>query len=304
MIMLFSSRYQLVTSFSHLSQKTSHLKQSFRNSRSSKVGEDPSRKERTVVILYHKPKGVITSHSSSDPIAKDTAEERITVYQDIMTMKGFIPADSDKDHSNSQSFEQVTGITSKLHAIGRLDADTTGLLLLTNDGGLVHHVTNPTASTSKDHKLIKTYEAIIMGHHTLDADSNGSLNQLLKGVDIGAKYGGVTLPADELKVIDHPTPKSTRVLISISEGRNRQVRRMFHAIQSGVMQLKRRRVGLIDLDMLGGQEGSWRVLSDKEVLVGLGWKSKELMHEDRKQHAPNTLNTPMTGKTKRLKRKK
>jgi 16S rRNA U516 pseudouridylate synthase RsuA-like enzyme len=130
------------------------------------------------------------------------------------------------------------------------------------------------------------------------------LNQLLKGVDIGAKYGGMTLPADELKVIDHPTPKSTRVLISISEGRNRQVRRMFHAIQSGVMQLKRWRVGHIDLDMLGGQEGSWRVLSDKEVLVGLGWKSKELMHEDRKHHTPNTRNTPMTGKTKRSKRKR
>lgn len=294
LLLILSSDYQDVASFSYVSKKTS-------TSRNKMVSEEHSRKERTVVILYHKPKGVITSHSSNDPLAKDSEkEERVTVYDDIMSMKGFISPNLDADSSSHQSFEQVTGITSKLHAIGRLDADTTGLLLLTNDGGLVHHVTNPSASTSKNDKLIKTYEAVIMGYHTLSDDS---LNSLLKGVDIGAKYGGMTLPANDLKVLGHPSPKSTRVLISISEGRNRQVRRMFHAIRSGVMQLKRQRVGNIDLGMLQGGEGSWRVLNDDEVLKGLGWKPK-ILDEERKYKRPHSHNKSLSKRSKRSKRKK
>jgi 23S rRNA pseudouridine2605 synthase len=294
LILILSSDYQDVASFSYVSKRTS-------TSRNKKVTEKLSRKERTVVILYHKPKGVITSHSSNDPLAKDSEkEERVTVYDDIMSMKGFISPNLDADSSSLKSFEQVTGITSKLHAIGRLDADTTGLLLLTNDGGLVHHVTNPSASTSKNGKLIKTYEAVIMGHHTLSDDS---LDPLLKGVDIGAKYGGMTLPANDVKILGHPSPKSTRVMISISEGRNRQVRRMFHAIRSGVMQLKRQRVGNIDLDMLQGGEGSWRVLNDDEVLKGLGWKSR-ILDEERKYKTPHSHNKSISKTYKRSKRKK
>lgn len=97
--------------------------------------------ERTVVILYHKPSNVITSHSSNDETPNNAASERRrTVYEDIYGMDGFIPAGSNEGkihqtaHKDSTGFEQSTGIRSKLHAIGRLDADTTGLLLLTNDG--------------------------------------------------------------------------------------------------------------------------------------------------------------------------
>jgi 16S rRNA U516 pseudouridylate synthase RsuA-like enzyme len=140
-----------------------------------------------------------------------------------------------------------------------------------------------------------------MGYHTLSDDS---LNPLLKGVDIGAKYGGRTLPVDDLKVLDHPTPKSTRVLISISEGRNRQVRRMFHAIRSGVMQLKRQRVGNIDLDMMEGGEGSWRLLSDHEVFKGLGWKSRILEDEESVNKTQRTHTKTISKTTKRSRRKR
>ncbi|CAM9604373.1 unnamed protein product, partial [Heterosigma akashiwo] len=259
-------------------------------------------KEKTVVILYHKPKHVITSHSSGDASSESP---RKTVYEDIMTMKGytgFSAGDSGATKTQQSFFAEVTGIRSKLHAIGRLDADTTGLLLLTNDGQLVHHVTNPTAASSQQNKLVKVYDALIMGHHTLyeetckngggnrksdgnnnptctSASSSRQLRKLLSGVDIGEKYGGMTQPPHSLEVLGHPSPKSTLVRISISEGKNRQVRRMFHAINSGVIRLHRRKVGNVSLEMMQQDkefEGKWRLLTDKEIFDGLGWKVRQL----------------------------
>jgi 16S rRNA U516 pseudouridylate synthase RsuA-like enzyme len=218
-------------------------------------------KERTIVILYNKPPNIITSHESQD--------SRETVYEDIQSMMGFSPPSQSSDLDTSRNwrrncleenkfaasaaFEEATGIRSKLHAIGRLDADTTGLLLLTNDGRLVHHVTNPDAKI-QDHEyysnssggmqsttniINKTYQALIMGHHT-----EKSLRPIRHGVDIGKNY--VTKPLlhpDDLQVLEHPNHKSTIISITIGEGKNRQVRKMFHAIGSGVMKLKRTRIG-------------------------------------------------------------
>ncbi len=321
------------------------------NSSSKVLQRNRPRQEKTVVLLYNKPKNVITSHSNSDSTGakKDqTQESRITVYDDIKSMKGFIPNDkkyrSDLNdiHIEKKSFESVTGIQSKLHAIGRLDVDTTGLLLLTNDGGLVHHVTNPTASTKmsntatkNEQPIIKTYEALIMGYHTLPSDHNNSVNhdnhdnsslsnnnnhennedtsqgllKLFKGVDIGKKYGGMTKPVNDLQVLSHPTSKSTLVRISISEGKNRQVRRMFHAIGSGVMSLHRSRIGDIDLKSImlddddddddddrsslssSSNEGRWRLLSDEEIFNGLGWKVRviPLSYQDSKSNNNNKV---------------
>lgn len=279
----------------------------------SKAQDVGQQKEKTVVILYHKPKGVITSHSMNDALPSSSsssdnqsAPKRCTVYDDIESMKGYInivnPVASNVSTNAStnanKSFREVTGIKSKLHAIGRLDADTTGLLLLTNDGQLVHHVTNPNASSSQENKLVKVYDALIMGYHTLDGDNEHNdndgdndttsststqLRKLLNGVDIGKKYGGMTQPPHELRVLGHPSPKSTLVRIAISEGKNRQVRRMFHAINSGVMKLHRVSIGSIDLGMLqqfhdddSSEEGQWRLLTDKEISNGLGWKVRQL----------------------------
>jgi 16S rRNA U516 pseudouridylate synthase RsuA-like enzyme len=202
--------------------------------------------ERSVVILYNKPPNVITSHKSDD--------SRSTVYEEIQSMRGFLPSDDNTPTAPSQldvNFEQATGIRSKLHAIGRLDVDTSGLLLLTNDGRLLHHVTNPNAKTEEhEHYFVststtttttapiinKTYRALIMGCHTED-----SLEPIKHGVDIGSNY--VTKPVHDFQIIEHPNHKSTIVSITISEGKNRQVRKMFHAIGSGVMKLQRTKIG-------------------------------------------------------------
>jgi 16S rRNA U516 pseudouridylate synthase RsuA-like enzyme len=201
--------------------------------------------ERSVVILYNKPPNIITSHKSDD--------SRSTVYEEIQSMRGFLPSDNTPTAPNQLdlNFEQATGIRSKLHAIGRLDADTSGLLLLSNDGRLLHHVTNPNAKTEEHEHYFaststtttptapiinKTYRALIMGCHTEE-----SLEPIKYGVDIGSNY--ITKPADDLQIIEHPNHKSTIVSITISEGKNRQVRKMFHAIGSGVMQLQRTKIG-------------------------------------------------------------
>ena len=224
-------------------------------------------RDRTFVILYHKPPNVITSHSNNDAVSpSNTAPRRRTVYQDIESMEGYVGEDK---------IIPKYVLKEKLHAIGRLDADTTGLLLLTNDGGLVHHVTNPTASTHNHNSIItKTYQATIMGHHTMDDPDMQKI--LHEGVDIGNKHGGMTRPAVALEVLDHPTPKSTLVQLTIAEGRNRQVRRVFHAIGSGVMKLARVSVGPL-LQLGGLQQGQWRILTDEEVREGLNWEPRQIL---------------------------
>jgi pseudouridine synthase len=209
-------------------------------------------------------------------------------------MKGFVSSSAAESSSNNSlcCFEQATGIRSKLHAIGRLDADTTGLLLLTNDGGLVHHVTNPNAPThiAETGAITKTYEALIMGHHTED-----TLSSLWEGVDIGAKYGGMTRPVHDLNILDHPNHKSTVVSLTISEGKNRQVRRMFHALGSGVMKLKRTNVGN-HLTLKGLEEGEWRILSNQEVLDSLHWEPRDIdrLHLAKKKKFPRDTDTDMS----------
>ncbi|KAL7475782.1 hypothetical protein ACHAW6_001685 [Cyclotella cf. meneghiniana] len=258
-----------------------------------------SSREKTVVILYHKPPNVITSHSNMDMTPSSISERRRTVYEEISTMQGFVDGTGNFERNETKtsitdavrnkrrgSFQEVTGIKSKLHAIGRLDADTTGALLLTNDGALVHRITNPNSNDRfGDHNnqsVQKTYEAVIMGHHNLsniESMSNSTITNplcdlLVNGVTLPQKYGGRTRPVDSLSILSHPSRTTTCVSITISEGKNRQVRRMFHAIGSGVMKLHRVSVGGITLQ--GLKEGEWRLLTEDEILKDLGYECRYL----------------------------
>lgn len=226
------------------------------NPNGSRVGP-----ERTVVVAYHKPKDVVVTHATDD------VKGRRNVYQDLETMEGFLG-------ERKASFAETVGSYLKFHGMGRLDADTSGLLLLTNDGGLLHHVTNKLAASRKDVPVLsKTYEALIMGNHPED----GAIAQVLrhKGVDIGEKYGGITEPVLDFRVLGHPTHTTTRVSITINEGKNRQIRRMFHALGSGVMELKRVAIGEL-LTLHGLQEGQWRILPDESLPSVLWWESRAL----------------------------
>ncbi|MEA2509509.1 MAG: rRNA synthase [Actinomycetota bacterium] len=131
--------------------------------------------------------------------------------------------------------------------VGRLDIATEGALLLTNDGILTHRLTHPSYGVSK------TYLAELSGHL-----SSGELKSLSKGIEL---EDGVTAPA-QVHLLDR-RPGACLVEISITEGRNRQVRRMFEACGHKVQRLVRTAVGPIQLGRL--KAGTARRLAPQEV---------------------------------------
>lgn len=135
----------------------------------------------------------------------------------------------------------------RLYPVGRLDYDSEGLLLLTNDGTLTERMLHPS------HQVDKTYLARVSGSVTMD-----EVRQLRAGVMLDDHK---TAPA-KVRVIKLEA-EATVVLVTIHEGRNRQVRRMFEETGHQVMQLRRVRFGPLDLGDL--PRGKWRELTAEEV---------------------------------------
>ena len=131
----------------------------------------------------------------------------------------------------------------RVFPVGRLDADTEGLLLLTNDGDLTHRITHPSFGIEKE------YLAQVSG-----TPSRGALRRLREGVEL---EDGMTAPA-KVAVLDERTLR-----ITIHEGRNRQVRRMCEAVGHPVVRLVRTRIGTLTDPKLA--PGEWRELSQDEV---------------------------------------
>lgn len=181
------------------------------------VSGKPIKKEAKVYVMFYKPKGVITS--VSDPKGRSV----VTDY--------------------------LKDVKERLYPVGRLDYDSEGLLLLTNDGDLAHKLTHPS------HHVPKTY------HATVERVPHGNaLEKLAKGIKLD---DGVTAPAEvEYHDID-PDGKYATIAITIHEGRNRQVRRMFEAIRHPVTRLKRISFGGLQLG--GLQRGKHRKLSAEEL---------------------------------------
>jgi 23S rRNA pseudouridine2605 synthase len=163
-----------------------------------------------VHYLLHKPAGVVTT-------AKDT-HGRPTVVD-------LVPAEP------------------RVFPVGRLDVDTEGLLLLTNDGELAHRLTHPS------HGVEKEYLAEVVGSPT-----RGELRTLRQGVELD---DGVTAPAKASVV----APGVLRIVVH--EGRNRQVRRMCEAVGHPVTRLVRTRIGPLTDTRLA--PGEWRPLDAGEV---------------------------------------
>ena len=139
-------------------------------------------------------------------------------------------------------------IKARLFPVGRLDYDTEGLLLMTNDGDFAYKITHP------KHNVEKTYIAVLNGGITAVA-----LNKLRHGVVL--RDGFLTSPA-EVSIIDAKAGKST-VKITIHEGKNRQVRRMFEAVGLKVDALKRISISGVELGNL--PIGRWRHLTSHEI---------------------------------------
>lgn len=160
--------------------------------------------------------------------------------------KNYVTTVSD-DLGRPTVMQLVSDIKARIYPVGRLDFDTTGLLIMTNDGDFANILAHPS------HTVNKVYIARIDKPLTEE-----QLKALCSGVELD---GVMTAPA-KAENIKRPQ-KGYEVKITIHEGRNRQVRRMLEIVGANVMSLKRISVGSLTLGNL--PEGKWRRLSDAEI---------------------------------------
>ena len=166
--------------------------------------------QRVAYVLLHKPAGVVTT--ASDPHGRPTVVDLV-------------------EHE------------SRVVPVGRLDADTTGVLLLTNDGELAHRLAHPR------YEVDKVYEADVEGE-----PSDEAISRLEEGVELD---DGRTAPAKARRLAP------SRLELAIHEGRKHQVKRMLEAVVHPVTRLHRSRYAGLTTE--GVDPGKWRELTDEEV---------------------------------------
>lgn len=151
------------------------------------------------------------------------------------------------DEQGRKTVLDLIKIDKRVVPVGRLDMYTSGMLILTNDGDLVYELTHP------KHEIAKTYEV------SIDKDiTNEELEILRNPMDID---GYITKGAI-VKVVER-LPQKVLLHITISEGRNRQVRKMIEQIQHRVLYLKRIAIGKLQMENLG--LGKWKYLRDSDI---------------------------------------
>jgi pseudouridine synthase len=181
------------------------------------VDGKPLKPAEKAYILLYKPTGYLTTYR--DP------EGRPTVY------------------------DLTRGAGTWLSPVGRLDLETSGLLLMTNDTAFAEAIMNP------DYKVPKTYQL-----KTATVMTDEQLERLRSGVPLS---DGLTRPAEVKRLRD--SARHTHVELTITEGRNRQVRRMIEAVGSKVLKLVRTAIGPVRIGDL--QIGKWRPLTIEELRV-------------------------------------
>lgn len=178
---------------------------------------------------------------------RDVGQEEKKVYIMLNKPMGYVTTSKDQ-FSRKTVLDLIDGVKERIYPAGRLDYETCGLLLLTNDGDIAYGLTHP------GHEVEKVYQARIAG--SLD---ERDIKALENGVRI-EDY--ITSPA-KVKVIEKFKTDSL-IEITIHEGRNRQVRMMFEKIGRIVLKLKRVSIGPVSLGSL--EEGHWRHLDEDEVI--------------------------------------
>ncbi|MGN7178412.1 pseudouridine synthase [Paenibacillus sp. FSL R5-0490] len=188
--------------------------------------------------------------SPSDRIEVDgiPLEREEPVYFLLYKPRGVISAVSD-DKGRKVVTDFFEGIKQRIYPVGRLDYDTSGILILTNDGEFANLLMHPS------NEIEKVYVAKLKG-----IPSKEKMKSLQRGIVL---EDGKTAPA-KTKLLSMDKKKQTAIVeISIHEGRNRQVRRMFEAIGHPVLKLKRERYGFLTLQGLSA--GDARELTAHEV---------------------------------------
>lgn len=160
--------------------------------------------------------------------------------------RGYITTMNDERNRKCVA-DLILNIPARLYPVGRLDKDSEGLLLMTNDGDFANYVSHPSTH------LKKTYRVTVR--------SNVNDDQIIKmssGVEIDGK---MTLPCD-IKVLSQSIDRSV-LEICIVEGRNRQIRKMCESVCLEVIRLRRIKIGQVKLGML--KSGQWRDLTKSEI---------------------------------------
>ncbi|MCI5680239.1 MAG: rRNA pseudouridine synthase [Bacteroidales bacterium] len=179
---------------------------------------------------------------------KVTTKDTKMVYIMLYKPEGYVTT-AKEQFGRPAVMDLIKGVKERIFPVGRLDYDTSGLLLLTNDGDLTYNLTHP------KHDVDKTYIAKLYG-----IPDEGALQKFRRGVVIDGKR---TKPA-KIQVIDKDKDgRFCTAEIIIHEGRNRQVRKMCEAIKHPVAQLKRVATG--DLKLGDLQKGKYRHLTEKEI---------------------------------------
>lgn len=187
--------------------------------------------------------------SASDIILVDNKQidKEIKEYYILNKPRGVVS--TSYDDKGRKTVTELINTNSRIYPVGRLDYDTTGLILLTNDGEFANLLMHP------KNKIDKVYVAKIKG--ILDGES---IHNLEKGVII---EGIKTSPA-KVKVRKKNIDNNTSIVqLTIHEGKNHQVKKMFEAVGYDVVKLKRERVGFLTLGNL--QSGEYRKLNTKEI---------------------------------------
>jgi 23S rRNA pseudouridine2605 synthase len=170
-------------------------------------------------FLFHKPKGVITTHSDE--------KGRKTIFELLSPDLGY------------------------LHAVGRLDQATSGLLLLTNDSALSSFLTDPT------HKVMRTYLVSVRGEFT-ETQATAAV--------VGVVDGGERLQCHSVK-IQKNSGRESHLEVVLIQGKNREIRRLFKALGHEVTRLRRIQYGPFTLENL--PSGAWREIPIEDVKKAL-----------------------------------
>ncbi len=168
------------------------------------------------------------------------------VYYKLNKPKGYVTTVTD-DKERKTVMDLMRGVHTRVYPVGRLDYETEGLLLLTNDGEITNILTKPNSEVKK------MYLAHIEGSISKD-----EIKKLTSGIDIG---GYVTKPCS-IEVVEELN-NQTRLKVTISEGKNRQIRKMFEAVNKTVIFLRRIEIGEIRLG--GLTRGEYAPLNAKEI---------------------------------------
>jgi 23S rRNA pseudouridine2605 synthase len=192
--------------------------------------------------------GTKVTGSDKIEVAGVQIERENKVYYMLYKPRGVISAVSD-DKNRKVVTDFFRHIDERIYPIGRLDYETSGILLMTNDGEFANLLMHPS------NEIDKTYVARLKG-----MPNKGTLRQLEKGIKL---EDGMTAPAKVKLLSSDKRQNKSIVEITIHEGRNRQVRRMFEAIGYPVQKLKRERFSFLTLHGLNA--GEVRELTPHEV---------------------------------------